>query len=253
MYNALVLAGAKGKGALEISTKVENKALIIMNNKPVIEYVIDALNTAEEIADIVVVGPKDNLYPYIGEKVKEILEEGNSVIENMERGIDFITTHLSNPKGKLLITTADIPLISSQAIDHFVGRCLEEADFYYPIMEKEHILEKYPTTKRTYVRTREGKLCGGNIMLISPKLFHHKKELVKEAFDMRKDVKKFAKVLGLKLIIKFLFRSITVADIEKKISDVLGYKVVAVETSFPEMMIDLDKPDDLKLIQECLT
>jgi len=254
MYNALVLAGSKGKSVLEISNKVENKALIIINNRPIIDYVIEALNEAEKIGKIVVVGPKAKLYSYIGRKVEKILEEKDSLLQNLEIGMNFIKANFIKSGEKVLIITSDIPLITSQAIDDFIEKCLEkEADIYYPIMRKENILERYPETKRTYVKTKDGELCGGNMFLISPKLFYHKKELIKEAYDNRKEVKKFAKVLGLKLILKFLFKTITVTDIEKKVSEVLGCKGVAVVTPFPETMIDLDKPSDLELIQKCLS
>ena len=261
MYNALVLAGSKGKSVLEISNKVENKALIIINNRPIIDYVIEALNEAKKIGKIVVVGPKAKLYSYISTKVEQILEEKDSLLQNLEIGMNFIKDSFIKSgdsfiksEEKVLIITSDIPLITSQAIDDFIEKCLEkEADIYYPIMRKENILEKYPKTKRTYVKTKDGELCGGNMFLISPKLFYHKKELIKKAYESRKNVTKLAKVLGLKLILKFLFKTITVADIEKKVSEVLGYKGVAVVTPFPEMMIDLDKPSDLELIQKCLS
>ncbi|GAH92842.1 unnamed protein product, partial [marine sediment metagenome] len=34
--------------------------------------------------------------------------------------------------------------------------------------------------------------------------------------------------------------------------DILGYNSIAAMISYPEIMIDLDKPSDLKLIRKCL-
>jgi len=107
MFNALILAGMKEKGPLEIVEKVDNKALIMINGRPMIEYIVDALNNSENIDKIIVVGPKNELHPYIGKKVEEILNPGNSILENMERGLNFF-----NSDDSLLILTSDIPLIT---------------------------------------------------------------------------------------------------------------------------------------------
>jgi len=55
-----------------------------------------------------------------------------------------------------------------------------------------------------------------------------------------------------KFILKFLFKTLTMEEIEKRVTDILGYNSVAVMVSYPEIMIDLDKPSDLKLIRKCL-
>jgi len=248
MFNAFVLAGTKEKGPLEITTNVENKALIMIKDRPIIEYIIDALNNSENIDKILVVGPKDELYPYIGKKVEEILDPGNSILENMEIGLNYF-----NSENNLLLLTSDIPLITSQAIDEFIEKCIEkEANIGYPIITKENIIRKYPETKRTYVKMKEGVFCGGNILFFKPEVFFQKKALIKELFDNRKIPWKYAKILGLKFILKFLFKTLTLDEIEKKVTKLVGCKSVAVMVSFPEIMIDLDKLSDLELIQQYL-
>ena len=248
MFNAFVLAGTKEKGPLEITANVENKALIMIKDRPIIEYIIDALNNSENIDKILVVGPKDELYPYIGKKVEEILDPGNSILENMEIGLNYF-----NSENNLLLLTSDIPLITSQAIDEFIEKCIEkEADIGYPIITKENIIKKYPETIRTYVKMKEGIFCGGNIVFFKPEIFFQKKALIKELFDNRKANWKNAKILGLKFILKFLFKTLTLDEIEKKVTKLVGCKSVAVMVSSPEIMIDLDKLSDLELIQQYL-
>ena len=248
MLNALVLAGSKEKGPLEIAENVDNKTLIMINNKPVIEYIIDVLNDTESIDQIVVVGPKKELSPYISEKVKEILDSGNSILENMESGLKYF-----NSKDNLLILTSDIPLITTMTIEEFIKKCIErKGDIGYPIITKENIIKKYPETKRTYVKMKEGVFCGGNMVFFKPDVFFQNKELIQELFNNRKDNWKNAKILGLKIILKFLFKTLTLEEVEKKVTKMLGYNSIAVIISHPEMMIDLDKPSDLELIKKCL-
>ncbi|HZK40728.1 MAG TPA: NTP transferase domain-containing protein [Atribacterota bacterium] len=248
MFNALILAGTKEKGPLEIAEDVDNKALIMIDDKPMITYIVDALNNSENIAKIIVVGPKNELHPYIGKKVKEILNPGNSILENMERGLNFF-----NSDDSLLILTSDIPLITPEAIDEFLNICTKrKLCIGYPIITKENIIKKYPETERTYVKMKEGILCGGNIVFFKPEVFFQNKELIQGLFNNRKNNLKNAKILGLKFILKFLFKTLTMGEIEKRVTDIIGYNSGAVMVSYPEIMIDLDKPSDLKLIRKCL-
>ena len=248
MFNALVLAGTKEKGPLEIAENVDNKALIMLNNRPMIDYIVDVLNNSENIDRILVVGPKNALYPYIGKKVDEILNPGNSILRNMEIGLNFF-----NSADNLLLLTSDIPLITPEAIDEFLEICTKrKACIGYPIITKENIVKKYPETERTYVKMKEGIFCGGNIVFFKPEVFFQKKKLIKELFDNRKATWKYVKILGLKFIIKFLFKTLTLEEVEKRVTDIFGYNSIAAMISYPEIMIDLDKLSDLKLIRKCL-
>ena len=248
MFNALILAGTKKKGPLEIAEKVDNKALIILDGMPMINYVVDALHNSENIDQILVVGPKKELHQYIGKKVKEILNPGDSILENMEIGLNYFSSD-----DNLLLLTSDIPLITSEAIDEFLRICTKrKASIGYPVITKENIIKKYPETERTYIKMKEGVFCGGNIVFFKPDVFFQNKKLIKELFDNRKATWKYAKILGLKFILKFLFKALTLEEIEKRVTDIVGYNSVAVMVSYPEIMIDLDKLSDLKLIQKCL-
>lgn len=248
MFNALILAGTREKGSLEITENVENKALIMLDGRPMIDYIVDALNNSENIDKILVVGPKNELQPYIGKKVDEIINPGNSILENMEIGLKFF-----NSAENLLFLTSDIPLITPEAIDEFLEICTKRKAYIgYPIITKENIMKKYPETKRTYVKMKEGIFCGGNIVFFKPEVFFQKKKLIKELFDNRKATWKYVKILGLKFIFKFLFKTLTLKEVEKRVTDILGYNSIAAMISYPEIMIDLDKPSDLKLIRKFL-
>lgn len=248
MFNALILAGSKEKGPLEISNNVENKALILLNNKTIINYIIEALNNSKKIEKIIVVGPEKELSSYIGNKVEKILNPGDNILDNIEKGLNYL-----NSQDSILILTSDIPLITSDAIDEFIEICEKrKAMVAYPIIVKEKILVKYPETKRTYIKMKEGTVCGGNIVLLKPEVFFQNKKLIKGLVNDRKDVRKYVKILGFKFIIKFLLKILTFNDIERKISEIVGYNSIAVNVSHPEIMIDLDKISDLKLIRKCI-
>ncbi len=248
MFNALILAGTKEKGPLEIAENVDNKALIMINGKPMIDYIVDALKNSENIDQIIVVGPEKELSPYIGKKVRKILNPGNSILENMESGFNFFDSN-----DNLLLLTSDIPLITPEAIDEFLKICTERKAYIgYPLITKENIMKKYPETKRTYVTMKEGIFCGGNIAFFKPEVFFQQKNLIEELFENRKTTWKYIKILGLKFIFKFIFKTLTIEEVERRVTGILGYNSIAVMISHPEVMIDLDKLSDLELIRKYL-
>lgn len=242
--NALILAGSTDPGQLGEHYRINNKAMLLINNIPMIEYIIDALNQAQLIHHIAVVGPHDELAPCIGKKVSKILDSTDSIIENIKIGIDYF-----NADQQVMALTSDIPLITGDIIDRFIVKCQEyEACFYYPFILKENILRKYPDTIRSYVSLKEGTFCGGNIVIFSPVLFEKNKTLFYELYQNRKDVRKYVSLLGIRFFIKYLFKSLMIRDIEDRACRIVGYPVKGIIVEDPEIMIDLDKVSDYEMI-----
>ncbi|MDD3655196.1 MAG: NTP transferase domain-containing protein [Atribacterota bacterium] len=246
--NALILAGKKDIGKLENNNKLTNKALLMINEIPMIEYVVNALLESKLVDDIVVVGPEYDLVPFIEKKVKKILDSTDSIIENIKIGLDYF-----NDDDNILLLTSDIPLITGEIIDRFIKKCEQyNALFYYPIITKETILKKYPETVRSYALLNEGTFCGGNMAIFSRPLFDKNKELLNELYQNRKDVKKYVRLLGIKFLIKYLLKTLTIKEIEEKASLIAGYPVKSITIDDPEVMIDLDKLSDYELILQTI-
>jgi len=246
--DALILAGGKDTNSLENHHKLNNKALLMINHVPMIEYVVDALNQAREIENIFVVGPQFELMPHIGGKVSKIIDSTDSIVENIKIGIDYMENN-----HRIMVLTSDVPLVTGKMIDDFIIKCQEyEAFLYYPFISKEIILKRYPNTIRSYASLKEGTFCGGNMVILSSSLFNQNKSLLDEVFQKRKDVKKYATLLGVKFIVKYLFKCLTIKEIEDRAAKLVGYPVKGIMVSDPEMMIDLDKLSDYELILQVL-
>jgi molybdopterin-guanine dinucleotide biosynthesis protein A len=246
--NALILAGKQNTNRLEINNELNNKALLLINEIPMIEYVVNALIEAKEIQNIVVVGPEYDLAPFIEKKVNKILDATDSIIKNIEIGLDYFKDDY-----KLLVLTSDIPLITGEIIDRFIKKCEQyEALFYYPFITRETILQKYPQTIRSYAVLKEGVLCGGNIAIFARPLFEKNRDLLNELYQKRKDVKKYASLLGIKFIVKYLLKTLSIKEIEERAEEIVGYPVKSILIEDPEVMIDLDKLSDYELILQVI-
>lgn len=243
MVDALVLAGSSNDGPLKECSPVHYEALIPIGTKTMVEHVVDALLKARQIRRVLVIGPVAELSPLLAGERISLAEPAGGIMENIEAGLD----HLSGEK-RVLLVTSDIPMLTSRAVENFLELCGDmSGDLYYPVIEKTVVEKKFPSTERTYVKLKEGVFTGGNLFLINPAVVKRCVENGQKIIALRKSPLRLCRLLGVGFVVKFLLRSLTLAEAEKKVSQLLGIKGVVVVSEFPEVGVDVDKPGDLEL------
>lgn len=250
--DALVLAGGTLKD-MPPGEEVSTKALIDINGKPMLEYILDVLRSSKRVGKIVVVLPSSIPDLPLLSKIDVVLRHDGTISDNFYAGLGVLDKGNSGSNKKVLVVSADIPLLTSEALDDFLDRCEErEASIYYPIISKATIEREYPDIQRTYMTLQEGKFTGGNLFLFYPWIAEQNKDLLNKASDARKSPFKLIKILGFPFLFKFIFHLLTVRGLEDKISDLIRAKGVAVNTPYVEIGIDVDKPSDFELVKSRL-
>lgn len=246
--DAILLAGARNQGALKECSPLEYEALIEIKGVPMINYVFDAVRDAQSVEKIVVVGPVAALTSHLEGKDTHIIESSNHIVDNIIRGLKVV-----GRGRKVLIITSDIPMINSETIDQFVAKCAGlDVDFYYPIISKQANLAKFPDTKRTYARLREGTYTGGNMVIINPEVIEQAKELISKVVTYRKKPFKLSQLFGLKFIVKFILGKLTISELEDRLKKITGISAVTLICELPEIGFDIDKPSDLEMVKSML-
>ena len=241
--DAVVLAGAPNRGQLQEARPEKWEAEIPIHGKPMVNYVIEALQRSSRIADIVVVAPRD-IKHLLTPKVRWT-EAGDTLGENVFRATDVL-----EKKNKVLFVTSDIPFIHAEAIDDFIDRCVELAgDIYYPLISKETSEQHYPETVRTYFTVKEGVFTGGNILLAHPQAILNSRWIVDEVVTRRKKPWKLVQMLGFFFILKFITKQLSLGELERRASEILGHSGIAIISPYPELSTDIDKPSDLRLAE----
>lgn len=239
VINAIVLAG--GREDLEGNAH-GYKSLLALKGRPMIDYVIDALKSTPDIGEAAVVGPVDELSPYISDKVDYIISEGDSMMDNVIFGLRPFQND-----DRVLFLSSDIPFITPDAISHFIKQsCLTDADFCYPIVERSVNEAKFPDFKRTYVLLKEGAFTGGNIMYVKPGLIKNHKELIEDLIAMRKEPIKMIELFGAGLAMDLAIGRASIEMIEKRIEQMLNIKAKAIISPYAEISQDIDKNEDIK-------
>ncbi|MGQ9474295.1 MAG: nucleotidyltransferase family protein [Candidatus Caldatribacteriaceae bacterium] len=248
MVDVVILAGSRG-GEIEEKFGVSDRALLVIEGKFMIEYVIEALRDVSSIGKIVVVGAVEDFQSRIGNQVANVVRPGKNPFESTLNGLKAL-----KPEGKVLVVASDIPLLRGEMVEDFFLRCEKrKADFYYPIVRRELYEEKIGKGKRTFVKVKEGCFTGGNLLLLDPKVVEKKKEWIARIIESRKNPLAMARVLGAKIILKYILRSLRIEDVEKRVENILGMKGLAIVTPYPEIGFDVDRVEHVDIAKRLLS
>ncbi len=228
----------------------KSKALLDMGGRTMLERVIDALQNSSHIEDIVVVGLGSDLGMSFKRPVAHLDDHG-SMVANMLAGVYYFEEKKGSGK-PVISCTSDVPLITPAIIDGFIDSCApHDKGLYYNFISKEVMEARFPGSNRTYVKLKGGlQIAGGDLMIADPIIGTQNEELWEMLTNARKDAWKIAKVIGLDMLFKFIFRRIGPAEIEKKAAEILGLPVEIVLSPYAEIGMDADKPHQVEMLRE---
>ncbi len=249
MFDAVVLAGTGKEDALTGQEGVRNKAFISLHNRPLLDYILKALVQVPSVDRIAVVGPVDQVSPLLEDEPRFIaVQEKESMLDNLAAGI----AELEQDR-LCLVVTADIPLITPAGLERFLVSCVpHDHDLYYPVLTRETCLTHFPDTERTYVRLKEGYLTGGNVGLVNPRWFLNNRDRLELFISYRKKPLKLFRILPPLFILKYIFKTLSIADLERFLSKLLTLQAQAVISDVAEIGLDVDKVGDLALVRRLL-
>ena len=255
---AFVLAGGNCDANLKRMTGETKRALVPLNGKPMVDYVIDALQKSETVRRVVVVGDVPSRDDCIH------VPEGESLLDNVMRGLSALSTKEAGYDQEIsfaLCVTADIPFVTPAAIDDFVYSSMEmEATLAYPIIDMNDYGKRFKSMKRTTLKTREGEFTGGNIMLLRSDQILIRRDAIEKAYLARKNVTKMAALLGPQVVLRLLLSKLvsqnflTLPILEDAVARVLGQgcSAKAVLTKYAELGTDVDSPADVSAAEKLL-
>ena len=227
------------------------KAFIELRGKPSLQHMLDAASKSARIGRIVVVGFTDRKgFSYDRELM--FVDGRGTLVENAAAAIERLKIDRGD-ETHVLITGSDVPLITPEALDWHVNAIVGDRDLYYTVIRKEEMLEAFPTAKRTWARLREGTFCSGDLHAFCYDFIDKAFELWSNLAYCRKKPVQLARTLGFGTFIKALLGRLTVAEIERVFLDKFGLNAMAVVTPFPEVAMDIDKPEHVAVVEAHLS
>lgn len=249
MFDAVILAGGGKEEPLTVQEGVSNKVFIDIFGRAMLLYILEALAGAASVRKVVVVGPLEELGGLLGKESRyTLIREEGGMLDNISAGLREL-----DQQRPALILTGDIPLLAPDIIEEFLRLCAPfSGDFYYPILSRESCRKRFPQMKRTYVSLREGSFTGGNIALLRPDWFARSRHRLDQFVAYRKKPLKLFRLLPPGFILKFIFKRLTVTDLESYLSEMFQARACAVPCDLVEIGTDVDKISDLEVVRQVL-
>ena len=169
-----------------------------VTGRPMIDFVAAALEQLENIDRVVVVAAEEVAAGLKGRKYGRS-SPGPDMVESLHRALRVL-----QQGENVLVLTADIPLITAEALRDFLRQCQKrEAEIYYSLVPRQVIEERFKGVQRTYVRLKDGTFTGGNVVLLDPEAVLAYSDYLRQAVQLRKHPVKLCRLLGIKFFLKF--------------------------------------------------
>ena len=242
-FDAVVLGGGRPGDPLAVAGGAPVKALIELGGLTLAERVLAALRASGRLGRIAYVGPTT---PAVEALADALVPDAGGLVDNVYAGLAAL-----RGARRVLVATADLPLLTPEAVRDLVDRD-PGAAVVYPIVRDTDAERLVPGGRRTYARTIEGRFTGGNLFLVDPSALERARPRVREVLAKRKNVPALAGMIGVGTVLRLLAGRLRIEEVEAAASRILGAPARALLTSFAEIGTDVDRVEDLAWARRAL-
>lgn len=248
--DAVVTAGGIPKlgEPLYAYTQGQPKALLDVAGKPMVQWVLDALGGASQVGRVIVIGLDAGNGLTCAKPISYYPNQGG-MLENLLCGMEQVISQDATASHVLLVSS-DIPGIKAEVVDWVVTNAMRTDDeLYYHIITRDVMEKRYPASKRTYVKLKDGEICGGDMNIVATRTMNKNLDKWQQLIGARKSPLKQASILGFDTLLLLALRAITVNGTVKKVTRRMGMTGRAVPCPYAEVGMDVDKPHQLELMR----
>lgn len=250
MY-AIVTAGGipNPEDPLYSYLKGDAKALVDVAGKPMVQWVLDALNNTQQVDEIILIGLSSKSGLVSAKTIHYIPNQGR-MLANIVAGVNK-ALELNKKTEYVVIVSSDIPAIKGEMVDWLISRCMEtKDDIYYGVCPRDVMETRYPDSRRTYTHLKDMDLCGADINVTHVSMATEHLDLWERLIGNRKSPMRQAAIIGVDIIWKIaVTHSLTLDALVEAVCKRLGIKGRAIVWDHAEPCMDVDKPHQLELLR----
>lgn len=255
-FTALVLAGSRGASdPVAQGCNVPHKALAPVVGIPMLWRVVQALRASSRIRRIVLQSNAPAMFDAIPELRQEIAAGHIEILPAAASPAQSVAQAMASLGGELpmLVTTSDHPLLTPPMIDHFCDQASASgAQIAVGLAPASMVLAKYPGALRTFYKLGDERYSGCNLFALLGADARKAIEFWVRLEQHRKNPWRLIAAIGLRPLMVYLLQKPDLERAMRELSRVIGVEGRAVAMPFAEAPIDVDKPEDLKLVEEIL-
>ena len=258
-FTAILLAGDRPADALARISPGQRKALLVLQGRPMILFVLDTLLAARHVGNIVVVANRiaeiernAALQALVGKHAHghriTFREGAGSPATSVLKIIDE-----SRFEGAVLVTTADNPLLSPATLDIFCAAVLKDsADAAVGLARERDIRAAFPHAKRTYIRLKGEGYSGCNLFALTPGAGSKAARAWSEVESRRKKPWQLILHFGAWTLLRALCGRLDLDAALGAVSRSISLTVKAVVLDDPVAAMDVDREDHIAIADRVL-
>ena len=252
-YTAVVLAGDRGPhDALVRHAGACCKALVKVDDTPMLQGVVGALQRSESIGRVLLSGPPRHCLQ-TDAVLRAAVEEGR--IDWLEPAASpsssaFAAMQTLPASAPVLVTTADHPLLRAEIVEHFLREAAgSDADVAVGLCGISAIRARFPSAHKTVLKFRDGGFCGCNLFAFLTPASRSVADAWRRVEQQRKNPLRVIGQLGWPSVLRYLLRRLSLESALQELSLRMQVKIAPVILPFPEAAIDVDSIADQQLAE----
>ena len=251
--DVLILAGAPPDvdDPLAVAEGVQRKVMIDLHGRPMLWWTLQALRGCDCLGRLIVLGGEPEDVAGIEGPI-ECLPVRGKLLDNIHAGLQHLVA--LNPQADLaLVVSGDTPLLTPEVVNWFIDACRAgEADLYYPVVERAVMEGRFPGSARTYVSLREGRFCGGDVVMVRVDAALTQSGLLRDLVERRKTPLQQARLIGTRALLQLLLHRLCIAEAERVAGRALSVRGKVIICPHAELAMDVDKPHHLAIARQAL-
>jgi len=272
VYPVLILCGRDENRrellrVLDPEGKYPSKSLLPMLGRRVLDWELDALCESPSVGEIYLIGLSADEFPCPHKLSFIPISTTTTILEKIVLGSDVIQKDYPE-LDHLIISTGDVPGMTAESVELFLDDLKEnqDVDVLLAGVPEEITLEFFPEHGRVVGRFKDHNIYPGEMMVlrhsIIPVLQDEIDQLAirRRKFNRRSDTSRLGPVMRYlakrprlwMMILRYFSGNISVAELERTISQVFNLKFKTVIIPDPGFGMDLDLPEDHRKLSNFL-
>jgi CTP:molybdopterin cytidylyltransferase MocA len=254
LFTAVILAADRGgRDPLVENSGACCKAMVKIDGTPMLERVVKALMDSRQVGGIVISGAQEQQLPGSDFLAGALARGAIRWIKPQESPSNSAYQSMKSlPQNtRVLVTTADHPLLRADIVDEFLQRSLATgADLGVGLTDYASIHARFPAAKKTVTRFRDGGYCGCNLFAFMTPASHRVAAAWRRVEQQRKNPLRIIGQLGWWSVLRYLLGWLTLNKALGELSQRLHVSIAAVHLPYPEAAIDVDSIADQQLVED---
>jgi GTP:adenosylcobinamide-phosphate guanylyltransferase len=252
---AIVLAAARGgTDPVAAAAGTDLKAFAPVAGEPMLDRVVAALQAATGVGRIALVTPEGaDLSP--APRAKAAVASGNALCIAAAASPSASALAALDALGApfpVLLVTADHALLTPAMVEEFLTRAPADADIVAALVDEAGYRARFPDSRRTWLRFRDGAYTGCNLFLLRTSRARDALTLWRRVETSRKTPWRLVRLLGLTSIVRYRLGWLTLSDTLARAEKRFGVRVAPLVLSDPEAAIDVDTVADMALVERLI-